>query len=248
MSDTPPPPPPYLPPPPSGPGRGPVPAPPSPPSAGPIPAGPPPYGGGAPPYPYPPAGAPVGGSGRSGKAVAGFVLGLASILLFWSLVVPLLALIFGLLGAKEIKRSNGAKRGLGMARWGWILGLLGLLGGTALWVYVGTEVAGTTSVNDLEVGDCVNLPDDEDETVSRLKTLDCDEEHDAEVFSVGDLGNGDDPYPGLDEINQAIRRECLPDFDRYVGTPYRQSSLEIFQLYPTEDNWDDDQGYVCMAY
>ncbi|MBI5089621.1 MAG: septum formation family protein [Actinobacteria bacterium] len=252
MSDTPPPPPPYLPPPPPRPGQGPVPAPPP----GPSPAGPPqygagpvPYGGRAPSYPFPgaPMGAPTGPT-RSGKALAGFVLGLATILLFWSLIVPLLALIFGLLGAKEVKRSNGARRGLGMARWGWILGLLGLIGGVALWVVVANEVAGTTAVNDLEVGQCVDIPDGDDDTVSRLDTFDCDEAHDAEVFSVGDLGNGDDPYPGLDAINQSIRRACVPDFDRYVGKAYRESDLEIFQLYPTEDNWEDDQGYVCLAY
>ncbi|MCU1360279.1 MAG: hypothetical protein JWN99_1568, partial [Ilumatobacteraceae bacterium] len=71
---------------------------------------------------------------RSGKATAGFVLGLASIVLFLSVVVPILAIVFGLLGAKEIKRSNGQRKGIVFARFGWILGLLGLIGGVIFWV------------------------------------------------------------------------------------------------------------------
>ncbi len=95
---------------------------------------------------------------RSGKAVAGFVLGLISIILFLTIVVPLLALIFGVLGLREIGRSNGMRTGRGMAITGIVLGTLGLLGGGALWVVIGHEVATTTGATELEVGQCVKLP------------------------------------------------------------------------------------------
>jgi hypothetical protein len=249
MSDTPPPPPPYLPPPPPRPGQGPVPPSPSPPPPGPPGApGFPSYGSGQPPfgagYAYTPT--PAGPPQRSGKALAGFILGLCSIVLFLTVIVPLLALIFGLLGAKEVKRSNGTRRGLGLARWGWILGLLGLIGGGVTWVAVGFEVAGTTSVTSLEVGDCVELPGDGD-TVRRLKTYHCDEAHDAEVVGVGDLGSGNDPFPGQAEVEQQGRRECTEKLRDYVGAGAK-IDLRIYLLLPTEDNWDNDQTYICLAY
>jgi hypothetical protein len=46
---------------------------------------------------------------------------------FYILAVPsLLALVFGLVAAGRIKRSLGTQGGLGMARAGWILGVVGL--------------------------------------------------------------------------------------------------------------------------
>src|SRR5215210_5420441 len=151
MSDAPPPPPPYLPPPPPSPAYGGPAAPPPPPA-------PPSFGGPSPLYP---SARPDQPPSRSGKATAGFVLGLVSILLFFSLVIPVLAIIFGLLGAKEIKHSAGRKRGMGFARIGWIFGLLTLIGGAALWTFVALDIAGSTSVFDLKVGDCVERPDED---------------------------------------------------------------------------------------
>lgn len=227
---------PYMPPPPppSTPGFG-----------GPIPAAPG-FGAGGPQYPY--VTGPVGPARRSGKALAGFILGLASVVLFFTVVVPVLAIIFGLLGAKQIKQAAGGLTGKGLARAGWILGILGLIGGIALWVVAALNVAGTTPASSLEVGQCVDLPKGDDTEVARLDTPNCDEPHDAEVFFVGDLGNGDDPYPGIDEIDRVMAEECMPEFLAYVGTTYGEGELDVFRLYPTEANWEADQGYVCLAF
>lgn len=246
MSDLPPPPPPgtaggppqpYLPP---APGRAPR-------------DGPAPAPGGYNPAQFSPGyGAPgfspsAGRPTRSGKAVTGFVLGLCSILLFITCVVPFLAIVFGLLGAREVKRSDGRKTGLAMARWGWTLGVLGLIGGIGAWVVIASEIAGTTDVRSLEVGDCVDLPDDGDQNVVRVATHPCDEAHEAEVFSVGDLGDGSDPYPGQDEVDQTIFDNCIADLEDYVGAGYEGPELFIFQIYPSEANWRIDQEYVCLA-
>ena len=159
-------------------------------------------------------------------------------------------IIFGLLGAKEIKASNGGLTGLGKARAGWILGVVGLLVGVGFWVVVVSEVAGTTAVQDLEVGDCIDLPggfEDEDE-VGRVKTFDCTEEHDAEVFSVGDLGDGGDAVPEHRARSSDLMAEaCLPDFEQFVGVPYEESVFEVYRFYPLEETWEDYQGYVCLV-
>ena len=210
-----------------------------------MPPSPPAYGG-SPVYPasFEPDGPPT----RSGKATAGFVLGLASIALFWTIVVPILAIIFGLLGAKEVKASGGRRKSMAFARIGWIFGAVALLGGAVLWGFAIKEVAGTTAVFDLEVGDCVELPDPDDEEVTRLETFDCTEAHGAEVFAIGDLGSGNEPYPGVTEVNDMISRECLPAFEAYVGVPYTDSEFDALPIYPSEENWEEEQGYVCLAY
>lgn len=235
MSDTPPPPPPpYLPPPPSS-GVG-----------GPVPAAPPLYGGAAPQYPF--GGTTMGATpSRSGKAIAALVLGIVGVVLCFGVIVSLLAVIFGLLAAKEIKRSGGSITGLGKARAGWILGAIGLVAGSIFWVVVAREIAGTTAVEDLEAGDCVELPDDDEADIGRLKTTDCTEPHDAEVFSVGDLGDGDDPYPSLREIEGMIAEVCIPDFEDYVGVPLVQSEYQVYPIRPSEETWEDYQGFVCLV-
>ena len=210
-----------------------------------MPSGSPPYAGAPMQYPFSDS---PGSGGRSGKAVAGFVLGLVSIVLFITLIIPILAIVFGLLGAKEIKGSAGQRTGLAMARIGWILGVLGLVGGGVLLAFIGNEIAGTTAVSELKVGQCVDLPGDGVDEVARLDTQSCDEPHEAEVFSVGDLGDGSDPYPGADEIDQLIAEQCIPDFEAYIGTPYGEGDLDVYRIYPLESDWDNYQGYQCLVF
>ncbi len=54
-------------------------------------------------------------------AILSLILGIASILFFITLVVPILAIIFGVLGIRDIKRNEGMK-GQGLAISGIILG------------------------------------------------------------------------------------------------------------------------------
>lgn len=185
---------------------------------------------------------------RSGKAVAGFVLGLISIILFLTIVVPLLALIFGVLGLREIGRSNGMRTGRGMAITGVVLGTLGLLGGGALWVVIGHEVATTTGATELEVGQCVKLPGADATEVFRFDDQDCDKPHQAEVFAIGDLGSGDDPYPGVSEVQSQIETLCRPAFADYVGIDFDSSVFQVTTVYPQESTWKTNQEYACLAF
>ncbi|MGH9135216.1 MAG: DUF4190 domain-containing protein, partial [Ilumatobacteraceae bacterium] len=57
-------------------------------------------------------------------ALASMILGIVGLLTCFILVPSLLALIFGLVAAGRIKRSGGAVTGAGLARAGWILGII----------------------------------------------------------------------------------------------------------------------------
>jgi hypothetical protein len=180
-------------------------------------------------------------------ATAALVLGLLSIILFLTVIVPLLALIFGLVGLRQIKRSNGMKTGRGKAITGVVLGLLGLLGGVAAWVAIGAEVANTTSALNLKVGQCVALPDESETEVFRFDDQQCDEPHDAEVFATGDLGGGDDPYPGIDRVNKTIQDLCVPELIDYASDSADLSEFAIFTVYPQEKDWSINQHYACLV-
>jgi hypothetical protein len=94
-----------------------------------------------PPPPPPQYGAPVPPAGgmppkRSGMAVAGLVLGIIGVIpCFWGcFIFSILGVVFGQLGKRDIASSGGAKTGEGMAKWGFILGIIGLALGVLYWI------------------------------------------------------------------------------------------------------------------
>jgi hypothetical protein len=132
-NDTPPPPPPpegygQQPPPPPG-GS----APPPPPSYG-DPAPPPSYGSAPPPGNY---GQPAYGGGvpkSSVMAIVSLVTGILGLVCCGWFLLSVAAVVTGYLGKKEIAESQGMKTGAGLAKWGFILGIIGIVLGILSWI------------------------------------------------------------------------------------------------------------------
>ena len=98
-----------------------------------------------PPPPPPQYGAPVPPQGgmppkKSGMAVASLVLGILAVIpCFWGcFIFGILGVVFGQLGKKDIRDSGGAKTGEGLAKWGFILGIVGIVAGVIYWILVAT--------------------------------------------------------------------------------------------------------------
>ena len=124
------------PPPPPGYGQ----APQGPPAYGQAPQGPPAYG--QPAYGQAPQGPPVYGAPAygygyppqprtSGKAMGAMIVGIASIVVCYvGVLIGPVAIVLAVLGKKDIKKSNGAQTGEGMATAGLITGIIG----TVVWL------------------------------------------------------------------------------------------------------------------
>ncbi len=82
------------------------------------------------PLPY---GTPIAAQRRNGYGITGFVAGLVSICLFWTVVAPAAALGFGIAGHRRVARGEATNGGLAVA--GVVLGALGLLIGIAVDAY-----------------------------------------------------------------------------------------------------------------
>ncbi|MCD4534797.1 DUF4190 domain-containing protein [Nocardioides sp. cx-169] len=103
---------------------------------------------GQPPPPPPPEGPQYGGpppgygaqpQKTSGMAITSLVLGIIGVFPCCSwFVFGIGAVVFGLLGKKDIRESNGAKKGAGLAQWGFILGIVGIALGILFWILVAT--------------------------------------------------------------------------------------------------------------
>jgi hypothetical protein len=180
---------------------------------------------------------------RSGLALASLILGIIGLVLCFILIPSLLALIFGIIAARRIKRGAGAITGSGLARAGWILGLIGLLAGGAFIAAAATGAFddGETAVFDLDTGDCVNFDfnpeSDRIIEVTTVEVVDCDEPHEAEVIQRGELNPGEDrDYPSNDQLIAESYEGCG-----------RDDLSNIFTVFPNEDSWDQQGGpYVCF--
>lgn len=76
-------------------------------------------------------GQPMAPQQTSGKAIAALVLGIVSMIPYLGILTFIPAIIFGVLGKKEVDASNGRLGGRGFALAGLILGCIGIL-----WVVV----------------------------------------------------------------------------------------------------------------
>jgi hypothetical protein len=191
---------------------------------------------------------------RAGLATAAMVCGIAGIFLFWLFgILPILAIIFGFISASTVKKSNGTRTGLGMARAGWILGVLGVAGfGLFVWA-VATDRIGNKNtaapVLEVEVGDCVEkLPGLG--VVSEVQLIECDQPHAAEVFHVGELDLlGSRDFPGETTVSREVEAACLAEFQPFVGVAYSDSVLEVQYVQSNEIGWKITHGgYTCFLF
>lgn len=87
----------------------------------------------------------------NGLAIAGFILGILSILLFWvclfNLVLAVLGLIFSCLGLSQIKKNPAQEKGGSLAVAGIVLSCLGLVLGLLVVLFMGWAFAAGNHAN-----------------------------------------------------------------------------------------------------
>lgn len=113
-----------------------------------------------------------------------------------------------------------------------------------------TDLAeGKSDVFALAVGDCFN--DEDAETISSVKVIDCTEAHDNEIYFEYSLAND---FFGAGEFDDDAvfadaEAKCLPAFEDFVGASYENTSLNYSYLYPSSQSWEaDDRSIQCLAY
>lgn len=141
-----------------------------------------------------------------------------------------------------MRRTPGPRRWLAAAA----LAPLLLLGGCGL---------GATAPPTAAVGDCLNIADLQEQLggadsgeVMEIPTVDCGEEHDAEVLLAYELADG--PAPEQELIDGVVDSQCMPQFRTYLGVAYEQSQrFDMFTLYPTPDSWEQgDREVLCIIH
>jgi hypothetical protein len=92
-----------------------------------------------------------------------------------------------------------------------------------------------------EAGDC--FQDEGQEIVS------CATRHDNEVFAVLEYPDAERDYPGTADLDRYAERQCLDQFEGYVGRGYEASELYALTVVPSGVTWAlGDREIVCGAY
>ena len=130
----------------------------------------------------------------------------------------------------------------------WVLvavavGLVALLVAAAA-VFLLARDRGVTEAGALRSGEClVEVPDSS--RVLYVKTVECDQTHQGEVFAVLRLPDGN--FPGESAVVEYTDR-CAPALAEYAPDAIDDAAIDLFVLYPTADSWQrGDRTVTCIA-
>ena len=105
---------------------------------------------------------------------------------------------------------------------------------------------GDLAAGSVEVGDCFDDPGDREE-VAAVPAVPCDQPHTYEAYHAFELEG--DEFPGNEQVQQLASDGCFTEFEAFVGTPYQESTLNVFFLGPSALSWEDaDREVLCAVH
>ena len=124
-----------------------------------------------------------------------------------------------------------------------LVGLVTVMGWIA-WSQLGADRV--SELDDLQVGDCVEIPSGDFTDVISVPTMRCGRAHNAELYLIGRLDRPRErAYPGVEDARREAIELCQGDpFDAYVGAAVDSADLEIVTMWPSEIDWRPTRGVV----
>jgi len=96
----------------------------------------------------------------------------------------------------------------------------------------------------ITVGDCTGPITEGD--VESLQVIPCGTAHNYEAYATTDL-NGTE-FPGEAEVKKQSDKFCTAAFRAFVGLATKNSSYDMFYLYPVEASWAlGDREVLCLV-
>lgn len=118
----------------------------------------------------------------------------------------------------------------------------------------------STSVFDVQPGQCFTTPAKVKAELSNLNEVPCTSKHTEEAYAVvayqahngaGQTSSGatSSGYPGSDVLDTYAKGVCAQRFTKYVGVDYLDSTLYYTYLLPSARSWEqnDDRNVTCFV-
>ena len=104
-----------------------------------------------------------------------------------------------------------------------------------------------TGIVELAIGDCLDQLNLEDGINTTAPLVECDSEHDLEVFA--SLTVDGTAYPSVEDLVNFGSKRCAIEFKKFVGLDFGISALDFQYYYPTESSWaKGDRGIDCVIF
>jgi len=125
-----------------------------------------------------------------------------------------------------------------------VVGVLLFAGVAAAVVAIAIMAKDNVIATDLKAGDCITeVPTST--RVLTVPTVDCNQPHGGEVYTVLTMPDGD--YPGASAIDE-WQNKCPEELQTFSPEAMEDDSVGVFVLYPTQETWDQgDRAVTCIA-
>ncbi len=101
---------------------------------------------------------------------------------------------------------------------------------------------------DVSVGQCMLIDSKGlSPSITKLPIIDCTKPHTHEIYATV-IDKTDDVFPGQTALETIAQKECLVDFEPFVGINAFDSSLFYTWILPSLDSWNDkkDRTILCV--
>ena len=166
-----------------------------------------------------------------GVSIAALVTGI--------LCCGIIPLILGIIGLSRTK--GGKRKGRGFAIAGLVLGILGTLAGVAAAVFLVVFAQSVVDPEDAEVGQCINVDDDDSDSVVLYKK-DCTEDHDGEIVAVVKIDDSN-----IDQVSEAMVGYCFQAISQEDQAKLQDYDVTDFEAV-TEHPDDPEVGDHLVCY
>ncbi|MDT5125772.1 MAG: hypothetical protein QOH54_1416, partial [Mycobacterium sp.] len=125
-----------------------------------------------------------------------------------------------------------------------VVGVFLFAGVAAAVVAIAIMAKDNVIATDLKAGDCITeVPTST--RVLTVPTVDCNQPHGGEVYTVLTMPDGD--YPGASAIDE-WQNKCPEELQSFSPKAMADDSVGVFVLYPTQETWDQgDRAVTCIA-
>jgi hypothetical protein len=89
-------------------------------------------------------------------------------------------------------------------------------------------------LDELRAGDCFDDPETDEDWITEVRGVPCEQPHDNEVFALAELTNMPETYPTQRMLARASDDLCAEHFEQYVGTPLSGTDLGVMGMYPDQ--------------
>lgn len=102
-------------------------------------------------------------------------------------------------------------------------------------------------VMDVKEGWCIDEPSAGSDLINKVTRVPCEDPHDLEAYYSFNIDL--DEMPDAETMAELADNGCISQWEAFVGAPYDDSDLYLYNLFPSDESWPEgDREVLCLLY